>query len=149
MFFGGDGKPPHEKAKDFFFAMMDNRCQQSWSSFSTPSQNYFADWTLNQLAHKNKMAVQQAALTLKEVRLMFEGNDPSLMKYFWKHFFINSGAGEIYRFGTFGCEWIKGKNAMVRVSLKYPNGKHRDIGLPMIKERTGWKLAYVENKLPF
>jgi hypothetical protein len=51
--------------------------------------------------------------------------------------------------GYFSIHSLEGKKAMVKVTLKYPNGQVREVGLPMVEERGGWRLAYVEHNLPF
>ncbi len=128
---------------------MESQCHISWAIFSTPTQNKFAEWALEELARRNPEAVETAQLSMKEVKLLFSRNDSILMKYFWRRFFFSSAAAEIFRLGYFSTDSIKAGKAIVKVTLRYPNGQVRDIGLPMVEERSGWKLAYVENNLPF
>lgn len=141
--------PPDQAARRFYASLMESQCHLSWELFSNASQKKFAEWVLQDLYSRNKDAASAADLGLKEIRLMFERNDPMLMKFFWRRFFFSSGANEIYRLGYFSLDSVKGKKAVVRVTLKYPNGQVREIGLPMVEERGQWCLAYVENDLPF
>ncbi len=145
----GDKLPPDQAARRFYAALMESQCHISWSFFSTASQNKFAEWALQDLYNRNNEAAQAAQLTAKEIKLMFERNDTMLLKFFWRRFFFSSGANELYRLGYFSIDSSKGKKAIVKVTLKYPNGQVKEIGLPMVHERGGWKLAYVENNLPF
>lgn len=140
---------PHQAARTFYASLMESQCQVSWSIFSKASQKQFAQWALEELMRRNQDAVKNAGLGLKEVKLMFEQNDPSLMKFFWRRFFFSSGANEIFRLGYFSTDSVNGKKAIVKVTLKYPNGQVQEIGLPMVEESGGWKLAYVEHNLPF
>ncbi len=145
----GNNLPADQAARRFYASLMESQCQVSWSFFSKTTQNKFAEWALHDLYQRNQEAAKAANLGIKEVKLMFERNDPMLLKFFWRRFFFASGANEIYRLGYFSIDSVKGKTAVVKVTLKYPNGQVREIGLPMVEERGGWKLAYVENKLPF
>lgn len=144
-----DKLPPDQAARRFFSALMESQCNVTWSYFSTPSQNKFAEWMLKEVYDRNPQAAKAADLGVKEVKILFENNDSMVMKFFWRRFFFASAAHEIFRLGYFSTDSITGKKAIVRVKLKYPNGQTRDIGLPMILERGGWKLAYVEHNLPF
>ncbi len=141
--------PPDRSARQFYASLMESQCHISWSIFSTASQNKFAEWALHDLFNRNAEAAKAAQLGLKEIKLMFERNDTMLLKFFWRRFFFASGANELYRLGYFSVDSVKGNKAIVKVTLKYPNGQVREIGLPMVQERGGWKLAYVENNLPF
>jgi hypothetical protein len=140
---------PDQAARQFYSSLNEGKCHISWNIFSGASQKKFADWSLKDLYERNNEACVAAQLGVKEVKLMFENNDPMLIKFFWRRFFFASSASEIYRLGYFSLENTKGKKAIVKVTLKYPNGQVREIGLPMVSERGGWKLAYVENNLPF
>lgn len=144
-----DKLPPDQAARRFYSSLMESQCHVSWSFFSNASQKKFAEWALHDLYRRNAEAAQAAKLGIKEIKLMFERNDSMLLKFFWRRFFFSSGANEIYRLGYFSVDSVKGKKAIVKVTLKYPNGQVREIGLPMVNERGGWKLAYVENNLPF
>lgn len=128
---------------------MESQCHVSWDMFSNASQKQFANWSLQEIERRNSEAVKFAQLSIKEIKLMFEQNDSILLKFFWRRFFFASGANEIFRLGYFSTDSVKGKKAVVRVTLKYPNGQVQEIGLPMVDERGGWRLAYVENNLPF
>lgn len=141
--------PPDEAARKFFSSMIEGKCNISWTIFSNASQKKFAEWSLQDLYERNNDAATEAKLGVKEIKLMFENNDPLLIKFFWRRFFFASSANELFRLGYFSTDSVKGKKAIVKVTLKYPNGQVREIGLPMVDERGGWKLAYVENDLPF
>lgn len=141
--------PPDQAARWFYSSLMESQCHTSWSIFSKGSQNHFVEWALQELYNRNKEAAESAGLSRKEIKLMFERNDSILLKFFWRRFFFASGANEIFRLGYFSVDSVKGKKAVVKVLLKYPNGQVHEIGLPMVEERGEWKLAYVENNLPF
>lgn len=145
----GKGMQPHEAARQFFAAIMESQCGISWALFSDASQKQFAEWALHEIYTRNKNSAEQANLGYSEVVLMFENNDSQVLKYFWRRFFFSSGAAEIFRFGYFDTVQVTGKNAIVKVSLHYPNGQTREIGLPMVQNRGVWCLAYVEHNLPF
>lgn len=145
----GNKMEPHETARQFFASIMDSQCHISWALFSAASQKNFSEWTLHEIYNRNKESAAMANIGIDEVRLMFENNDSQILKYFWRRFFFSSGAGEIFRFGYFATVQTQGKQAIVKVTLQYPNGQTREIGLPMVKERNVWCLAYVEHNLPF
>lgn len=141
--------PPDVAARRFYASLMESQCHISWSLFSNASQKKFAEWALQDLYQRNNEAAKTANLSVKEVKLMFERNDSILLKFFWRRFFFSSGANELYRLGYFSIDRQDNKKAIVKVTLKYPNGQVQEIGLPMVNERGGWKLAYVEHNLPF
>lgn len=140
--------PPDQAARQFYSSLMESQCHVSWSLFSNDSKEKFAQWALEEVYRRNRDAALFAKISVKEVKLMFERNDSLLLKFFWRRFFFASGANELYRLGYFSVNEVQGKKAVVKVTLKYPNGQVREIGLPMVDQR-GWKLAYAENNLPF
>ena len=141
--------PPEETARRFFVALNETKCSVSWGMFTNATQSFFTDWVLKDLYNRNQEAAAAAKLSTKEVRLMFQNNDPSLIKFFWRRFFFSSSASDLFRYGYFTVDSVDGKKAIVKVTLKYPNGQVKEVRLPMVDERGGWKLAYIENKLPF
>lgn len=141
--------PPDKAANQFYASLMQSQCHVCWGFLSNESQNKFAQWTLEELQRRNPEACAAAEMGVKEVKLLFERNDSLIMKFFWRRFFFASGANELYRLGYFSVHNIEGSKATVRVHLKYPNGQEKDVALPMVKQRGGWRLAYVENNLPF
>ena len=145
----GQKMEPHETARQFFAAIMESQCHISWALFSKASQKNFSEWALHEIYTRNKESAVEANIGMDEIKLMFENNDSQILKYFWRRFFFSSGAGEIFRFGYFSTVQIEGSQGIVKVSLQYPNGQVREIGLPMVKEGGVWCLAYVEHSLPF
>jgi hypothetical protein len=145
----GKGMEPHECARQFFASIMESQCHVSWALFSDASQQKFSEWTLAEIYGRNKESAEAANMGLPEIVLMFEANDSQILKYFWRRFFFSSGAGEIFRFGYFSTYQVMPDKAVVKVALKYPNGQNKEIGLPMVKNRGTWCLAYVEHNLPF
>lgn len=145
----GPKLPPDQSARQVFASMLEGNCHHSWGIFSAATQKHFADWALKDLYQRNNEAATGARLSAREVKLMFESNDPMLIKFFWRRFFFASSANDLFRYGYFSTQSVQGKNAIVKVTLKYPNGQVQEVNLPMINERGGWKLAYVENNLPF
>jgi len=141
--------PPDQATRQFFASLMESQCHVSWGIFSKASQDKFAEWALQELYTRNKDAAENAKLGIKEVKLMFERNDSILLKFFWRRFFFSSGTNELYRLGYFTVDSVKGNKAVIKVTLKYPNGQVQEVGLPMVMERGGWRLAYVEHNLPF
>jgi hypothetical protein len=143
------GPQPHQIADYFFKTLMHNQCNTSWSLFSQKSKKTFLDWTLKDIYQRNPEAAQVAKLSHKEVQLLFEKNDSSVMKTFWKRFFYNSGANDFFRFGYYQTLTNDGKKAVVRVTFQYPDGRGAQVDLSMVNEKGGWKLAYVESGMPF
>lgn len=140
---------PQIVARQFFQALMQNQCHLSWSLFSKKSQEQFLDWSVRDIYARHPDAAAMAKLGRAEVRLLFENNDASLMKTFWKRFFYNSGANDFFRFGYFHAGKIEGSRATVDILCKYPDGREAKTAMQMVKERGMWKLAYVESNLPF
>ena len=145
----GQNLQPHEGARQFFSSIMDSQCHISWALFSKASQKNFSEWALHEIYTRNKESAVEANIGIDEIKLMFENNDSQILKYFWRRFFFSSGAGEIFRFGYFSTVQIQGNQSIVKVTLQYPNGQTREIGLPMVKEAGVWCMAYVEHNLPF
>jgi len=141
--------PPEQAAKQFFYAMMQNQCQVAWRTFSGKSQDHFLKWTLDYLYRKHQQAAEFAQIGVKEVRILFENNDSSLMKSFWRRFYHYSNAGELFRFGYFSAKSVQGNKATVEVLMKFPDGRTKTQELPMVLEKNTWRIAYVEGELPF
>jgi hypothetical protein len=139
---------PDAIANHFFKSFMSNQFNVCWSLFSKHSQTTFLDWTLKDIYQRHPQAAEIAELGLPEVRLMFDNNDQSLMKTFWKRFYYNCNAYEIYRFGYFHLEANDGKTAVVRIDMQYPDGRTQELKLTMLNER-GWKFGYLESGLAF
>jgi hypothetical protein len=140
---------PDQTADFFFRSLMQNQCHVCWSLFSSKSQEHFLKWTLEALAQKNPTAVTASKIGPKEVRILLERNDSLLIKTFWKHFFLSSSAADFFRFGYYNVQENNGREAKVLVTFKYPNGQSAQVTVTMLKERGGWKFAYIESELPF
>ncbi|MCS6267437.1 MAG: hypothetical protein H2174_07705 [Vampirovibrio sp.] len=141
--------PPEKAAQQFFQLFMSNQFAPSFECFSKKSQNHFLEWSFNHLKAQHPKAIEASELSTKEVHIMFKRNDPSLIQSFWKHFYFNSGAGEIYQFGYFEPDTITGNEATVAVRLEYPNGQKGSTKLTMVKEGGQWKFGYLESGLDF
>lgn len=140
---------PDVVANQFFKTFMANRFNDCFRMFSKKSQDVFLKWTLDYIYSQHPEAAKSAGLTEKEIRIMFSRNDTSLMKSFWKQFYMCSGALEIYRFGYFALAGTQGNQATVAVNLQYPDGRKGQVKLTMVKEGRDWKFAYVESGLKF
>lgn len=140
---------PHKIARHFFASLMQNQCNVSWKLFTKETQDKFLQWTLNDIYTRNRQAAEFADLGITEVRLLFENNDTGIMKSFWKKFFFASNANYLFRFGYFDTAKIDGNKAVVKVVMKFPDGRSATAQLMMLNERGGWKLGYVESGLPF
>jgi hypothetical protein len=143
--------PKPDQAADYFFkSLMHNQCHVSWTLFSAATQKVFLKWTLTDIYNRHPEAAQAAKLGEPEVKLMFEKNDPSLMKTFWKQFFYSSNANDFFRFGYYNVlEGGSNKQCVVRVTFQYPDGRTAQADLTMVNERNGWRIGYVESGLPF
>lgn len=140
---------PEQVADYFFKCFMANQCHVCWNLFSQASQQAFLDWTVKDVYQRHPAAAEAAKLGPPEIRLMFEKNDPSLIKSFWKRFFFKSGANEIFRYGYYKALDNNEQVATVQVDLIYPDGRTAQVQFKMLMERTGWKFGYVESGLPF
>lgn len=143
---GGD---PHQVADHFFKALMHNQCHVCFELFSHKTQKEFLQWTLNDMYHRHPDAARAASIGGAEVKLLFEKNDTTVMKTFWKRFFFSSNANDFFQFGYYETVQQKGSQATVRVEFRYPDGRTAQVELTMIKEKGAWKLGYIESGLPF
>lgn len=133
-------------ANQFFKVLMSNQCQVAWSLFSKATQKHFLEWTLKDIYARTPEAAESAQLGISEIKLMFERNDLSLTKNFWKHFLFASNSLEIYRYGYFSIDTESGGAASVLVELRYPDGKISQMKLQMVKEKF-WRLGFYESGL--
>ncbi len=140
---------PEQIAKYFFQSLMHNQCHICWGLFSKRSQDEFLKWTMQDIYQRHSSAAETAKLGIPEIRLLFENNDASLMKTFWKRFFFNSNANDFFRYGYFNPKQVVGKQAVIQVVCQYPDGRSVATDLTLVDERGGWKLAYYESGLPF
>jgi hypothetical protein len=141
--------PAEQVAKHFFQSLMHNQCHICWGLFSKKSQDLFIKWTLKDIYRRHGEAAQVSRIGPPEVRLLFENNDASLMKSFWKKFFFESGANEFFRYGYFNATDNHRSKTTVQILCIFPDGRRQTTDLLMVNERGGWKLAYMETGLPF
>ncbi len=143
--------PPNEIANHFFRSLMHNQCHLCWGLFSKKSQAVFLKWTIDDIYSRHRDAAEFAKLGPSEVKLLFENNDASLMKTFWKRFFFNSNANEFFRYGYYNLQEEKSnaKRAVIEILCQYADGQTSTTEMLLFFERGGWKLGYVESKLPF
>lgn len=140
---------PHDVAKYFFQALLQQQCHVCWGLFSDKTQREFIDWTLKDLYEQNPKAAQAAKLGAPEVKLMFETNNLDLIIRFWRRFVRQSRAVEFSRYAYFETLENKGKSAIVEARMIYENGQEQRIQLTMVQERGGWRLGYLESGLTF
>lgn len=140
---------PNQAIDYFFKSFMHNQCHLSWALFSDHSQKEFLKWALNDIYEKNPEAAKAAKLSEAEVKLLFEKNDPSMMKSFWKRFFYSSGANDFFRFGYYETIEDNGKQATVKVTFKYPDGRSASTQVKALRQKGGWRFAYLESGLSF
>jgi hypothetical protein len=140
---------PDVTANTFFKIFMANQFNDCFEMFSKHSQGVFLDWTLKFIYAQHPEAAKSADLTTKEVRILFQRNDTSLMKSFWKQFYFCSGALEIYRFGYFSLASMSGNEALVNINLQYPDGRSGSLQVKMLKEGKHWRFGYMESGLRF
>jgi hypothetical protein len=140
---------PEHIADYFFKSLLQNQCHVCWSLFSKHTQDHFAQWCLESIYERTPEAAKFSNLGIPEVKLLLEKNDSMLMKTFWKRFYISSNAADFYRFGYYETIQNDGKQALVGVMFRYPNGKTTQLTLTMVNEKGAWKLGYLESKLPF
>jgi len=140
---------PHEIARHFFQALMQNQLQVCWGLFSKKSQQEFINWTLKDLYAQSENAAKAAKLGPPEIKLMFETNTIDLIIRFWRRFVRQSHAVEFARYAYFETLENRGKTAIVEARINYENGQERRVHLTMINEAGGWKLGYLESGLGF
>lgn len=143
------GPTPDQMAQHFFKSLMHNQCHVCWGLFSMRSQAEFLHWTLQDIYTRHPEAAKVSKLAAPEVKMLFEKNDSSVMKSFWKRFFYSSNANDFFRFGHYETVQSDNKHATVRIHLMYPNGHRASVDISMVNEKGGWKLAYIESGLPF
>lgn len=143
------GPGPEQMADYFFKQLMHNQCHLCWTTFSEYSRQYAIRWTMEDIYQRHPNAARGAQLAAPEIKMLFDNNDTSIMKTFWKRFFFSSGANDFFHFGTYETVENDGKKATVRINLGYPNGHRAHVDVAMLNERGGWKLAYFEAELPF
>ena len=139
---------PHEVARQFFQALVQNQLQISWGLFSKKTQQEFLNWTLQDLYAQSGNAAKTAQLGIPEVKLMFETNTVDLVIRFWRRFVRQSRAGEFARYGYFDTIEYNGKTARVEARINFENGQETRVQLTMVDEG-GWKLGYLESGLTF
>jgi hypothetical protein len=142
-------KKPHETAKFFFQALMQNNCQVCWQLFSDKTQKEFMNWTLQDIYQQHSQAAKAAKLGLPEIKLMFETNTLDLIIRFWRRFVQQSNAVYFHRYGYFDTIANDGKKATVEVKLDYENGRVDRVTLAMFFDRGAWRFGYLESGLPF
>ncbi len=140
---------PHDIAKYFFQCLMQNQCHICWGLFSDRTQKEFINWTMRDIYEQHREAATTAKLGPPEIKLMFETNNLDLIIRFWRRFFRESRAQNFASYAYFDTIDNNGKTATVESKLIYDNGKEERINLMMLKERNGWRLAYLESGLPF
>jgi hypothetical protein len=138
-------------ANQFFKLLMNNQCHQCWGLFTKITQEKFLAWCVEDLYQRFPQPAKASGIGPPEVRLMLEKNDPTLIKSFWRRFFMMSGANEIFRFGYFEADPdnTTDREAKVNVKVKLPDGREGTLRFKMFKERGGWKFGYEESGLPF
>lgn len=140
---------PHDVARYFFQALLQSQVHTCWGLFSEHSQKEFVHWTLKDIYQQNTKAAEAAKLGPPEVKLMFETNNLDLVLRFWRRFVRQSQAAQFARYGYFSTLAVQGKTATVEAHLVFKNGQEKRVNLTMVKERGGWRLGYLESKMPF
>lgn len=140
---------PHEAARYFYQALSQSQVQVCWGLFSDKSQKEFINWTLKDIYQQNPKAAETAKLGAPEIKLMFESNNIDLVIRFWRRFVRQSQAAQFARYGYYNTLQVNGKTATVEVQLIFNNGQEQRVNLTMISERGGWRLGYLESKMPF
>ena len=139
---------PDQVVSQFFKAFMQTQCHICWGMLSKKTQAVFLEKALQGVYERNPDAAKAAKLGKAEIKLLFENNDTTLLKTFWKTFFNTSHAEHFFRFGYYKTIEEAGNKATVEVTFKYPDGRSAQVNLTMLKEMGMWKLAYVESGLP-
>jgi len=140
---------PHNVARYFFQALMQNRCDVCWGLFSEKTQREFINWTLKDMYEHHPEAAKASKLGPPEVKLMFETNNLDLVIRFWRRFVRQSQAVKFHRFGYFSTLENRGRQAVVEARLVYDNGQEQKVNLMMVVERNGWRFGYLESGLGF
>ncbi|WP_373531119.1 hypothetical protein [Vampirovibrio sp.] len=140
---------PHEVARYFYQTLAQSQVQVCWGLFSELSQKEFISWTLKDIYEQNPKAAQAAKLGPAEIKLMFETNNLDLVMRFWRKFVRQSQAAQFARFGYYKTLEVTGKIATIEAQLVFDNGQEQRVNLTMVQERGGWRLGYLESKMPF
>ena len=140
---------PDDAIRFFYQSLRDFNFHFCWNMFSNNTQKEFLKWTLNDIYTRHPKAAKEVKIGPPEVKLMFEGNDQSLIQTFWRRFVQKSSAADFTQYAYYSTIDHKGKSATVQAKLVYPNGKVSTVDLTMVHERGGWKYAYAESGLPF
>lgn len=142
-------RQPDETARSFFQTLIQSQCHVCWSMFTHKTQQEFLKWTLSDIYTRNREAAEKARLGPAEIKIMFECNDPGLMRSFWRRFLQKSEAQMFLNFAYFETLEIAGKIATVEARLVYPNGHTDRVHIKMFSEGGSWKMGYLESGLPF
>lgn len=140
---------PHEVARFFYQSLSQSQVDTCWGLFSELSQKEFINWTLKDIYQQNPKAANAAKLGPAEIKLMFESNNLDLVMRFWRRFVRQSQANQFARYGYYSTLETNGKTAIIEVQLVFNNGQEQRINLTMVQERGGWRLGYLESKMPF
>jgi hypothetical protein len=140
---------PHDAARYFYQSIAQSQVDICWKLFSEYSQAEFIRWTLKDIYQQNPKAATAAKLGPAEVKLMFESNNVDLVMRFWRRFVRHSQASQFARYGYFKTLQVNGRTAKIEVQLVFNNGQEQRINLTMVQERGGWRLGYLESKMPF
>jgi hypothetical protein len=128
---------------------MQSQCHVCWDMLSEKSQKHFTDWIIKDIYAKKPVAAKEAGLGPKEIHLMLRNNDSSLMKTFWRHFYISSRAYDFVHYARYSLAEENAQHAVVKVQFQYPNGRQTEVNVTMQKHKGAWRFAYMESKLPF
>ena len=136
---------PDQVMSHFFKSLLQYHFPVCWSLFSNRTKQTFMDFTLKELYRSHGKSAEKVKLGLPEIKFMFENNDTSLIKLFWRRFVIKSSANDFCHYATFQTDSINGKEAQVLASVNYPDGRVVTIRLEMLYEFGGWKFGYFES----
>lgn len=140
---------PNETIRYFYQSLREFQFHFCWNLFSNKSQEEFLKWTLDDIYTRHQQAARAVKMGLPEVKLMFEGNDPSLVQTFWRRFVQKSEASDFTQYAYFTTLEINGGQASVQAKFVYPTGQISTANLVALFQRGAWKYAYLESGLPW
>lgn len=120
---------PTDTVKNFFNSVDQEKFEVSWKSLSAYSQKRIV-----------QMVAQEVKSSPEDVRRLFEENDDSIRKGFWKSFRESSSIPTLARFATF-YSIEKGPNiALVLVRLG-----SQELSFQVYQEGGKWKMGLIES----
>jgi hypothetical protein len=131
----------------FFRTLMMSQCHTSFSMLTETSQKRFIQWVQEDMYRRKPEACKAARIGPKEVRMLMEINDSTVMKTFWKYFYQKSRCYDMVYNGIYRNENVTTSSAEVIITFQSPNGPY-EVVFKIVKKGPIWKFAYIESEGP-